>query len=211
MDAQLKDMKVKVYLNALASDERVPGGGSASALAGSLAASLGSMVANIVYDKVGDNPILQVDMKAYAQRAEHLRLMLEGCIEEDAKMYGLLMDAYHLPKDVEGRTERLQRALKNAAAVPMKIITLSCKVIDLCNELYPQVKGLKVSDCGTASSLALAAINGAVLAVKINTYMIKDKEYATSLNKQADDLRAMYVPIGRGIYDAINEKLSVIK
>ena len=156
MDAQLKDMKVKVYLNALASVAKVPGGGSASALVGSLSASLASMVASLVYTKVEDQA-LQVDMKAYAQRAEHLRLMLEGCIEEDAKMYELLMDAYHLPKDVEGRTERLQRALKNAAAVPMKAITLSCKVIDLCNELYPQVKGLKISDCGTASVLALDA------------------------------------------------------
>ena len=210
MDAQLKDMKVKVYLNALASDAKVPGGGSAAALAGSLAASLGSMVANLVYGKVGDNPALQVDMKAYAQRAEHLRLMLEGCIEEDAKMFELLMDAYNLPKDVEGRTERLQRALKNAAAVPMKIITLSCKVIDLCDELYPQVKGLKISDCGTAAMLALAAINGGILSVKINTYKIKDKDYAKRVNKQADELKAKYGPIGIKIFDEVNAKISVL-
>ncbi|MCQ2552314.1 MAG: cyclodeaminase/cyclohydrolase family protein [Clostridia bacterium] len=210
MDSQLKDMKVKVYLNALASDDKVPGGGSAAALAGSLAASLTSMVSNIVYDKLTDDPALKVDMKAYAQRAEHLRLMLEGCIEEDAKMFDLLMDAFNLPKDVEGRTERLQRALKNAAAVPMKIITLSCKVIELCNELYPQVKGLKISDCGTSAMLALAAINGGVLSVKINTYMIKDKEYAKSVNKQADDLKAKYGPMGIEIFNAVNQRISVL-
>lgn len=206
MDAQLKDMKVKVYLNALASDAKVPGGGSASALVGSLAASLASMVSTLVYSKVEDNPALQVDMKAYAQRAEHLRLMLEGCIEEDAKMYELLMDAYHLPKDVEGRTERLQRALKNAAAVPMKIITLSCKVIDLCNELYPQVKGLKISDCGTASVLALAAVRSALFSVKINTYMLKDREYAEHVNKQAQDLLEKYSPLAKQVFDAVDAR-----
>lgn len=207
MDAQLKDMKVKVYLNALASDAKVPGGGSASALVGSLSASLASMVASLVYTKVEDQA-LQVDMKAYAQRAEHLRLMLEGCIEEDAKMYELLMDAYHLPKDVEGRTERLQRALKNAAAVPMKAITLSCKVIDLCNELYPQVKGLKISDCGTASVLALAAVRSAVFSVKINTYMIKDRDYANQVNKQAEELLAKYSPIAQSIFDAVDKRIT---
>jgi len=207
MDAQLKDMKVKVYLNALASDAKVPGGGSASALVGSLAASLSAMVSTLVYSKVEDQA-LQVDMKAYAQRAEHLRLMLEGCIEEDAKMYELLMDAYNLPKDVEGRTDRLQRALKNAAAVPMKVVTLSCKVIELCNEIYPQVKGLKISDCGTCSVLALAAVRSAIFSVKINTYMIKDREYAEHVNKQAEGLLAKFGPMAMDITDAVNAQIT---
>lgn len=208
MDNQLKDMKVKVYLNALASDTKVPGGGSASALVGSLAASLTAMVSGLVSSKVDDNPALQVDMKAYAQRAEHLRLMLEGCIEEDAKMYELLMDARNLPKDLDGRTDRIQRALKNAAAVPMKVITLSCKVIELCTEMYPQVKGLKISDCGTCSVLALAAVRSAIFALKINTYLIKDREYAEHVNKQAEGLLAKYAPMAMGITDAVNAQIT---
>jgi len=205
---QLKDMKVKVFLNALASETKVPGGGSASALVGSLAASLTSMVSSLVYSKLEDNPALQVDMKSYAQRAEHLRLMLEGCVEEDAKMYELLMDAYHLPKDVEGRTDRLQRALKNAAAVPMKVVTLSCKVIELCNEIYPQVKGLKISECGTCSVLALAAVRSAIFSLKINTYMIKDRDYAEKVNKQAEGLLAKYATMAMDITDAVNAQIT---
>jgi len=206
--ASLKEVKVNEFLDSLASDEKIPSGGSASALAGSLAASLASMVSNVVYAKVGDNPALQVDMKGFAQRAEHLRLMLEGCIDEDAKMYEILMDAYHLPKDLEGRTERLQRALKNAAAVPLKVATLSCKVIELCNEIYPQVTGLKISECGTCGVLALAAVRSAVFSVKINTYMIKDREYADHLNKQIEGLLSKYGPVAMGITDAVNAQIT---
>lgn len=209
MDAQLKDMKVKVYLNALASDAKVPGGGSASALVGSLAASLTSMTSNIIKAKTEESdPLLALDMKNLAQRAEHLRLMLEGCIEEDAKMFELLMASYNLPKDVEGRTERLQRSLKNAASVPVKIATLSCKVLDLCKDLLPQVKGLKISDVGTAAVMAQSAINGAVLAVKINTYMIKDTEYAAKVNKQVEDLAAKYKLVAEEIFEKVSDRIT---
>lgn len=209
MDAQLKDMKVKVYLNALASDAKVPGGGSASALVGSLAASLTSMTSSIIMAKTeATDPVLALDMKNLAQRAEHLRLMLEGCIEEDAKMFEILMASYNLPKDVEGRTERLQRALKNAAAVPVKIVTLSCKVLDLCKDLVPQVKGLKISDVGTAAVMAEAAINGAILAVKINTYMIKDADYAAKVNKQVEELAEKYKPVAAEVFAKVNDRIT---
>ena len=206
--ASLKDVKVSEYLDSLSSDGKIPGGGSTSALAGSLAASLTSMVSSIVYEKVSDNPALQVDMKNYAQRADHLRLMLAGCIDEDAKMFELLMDAYHLPKDIEGRSERLQRALKNAAAVPVKVATLSCKVIDLCNEVYPQVKGLKISEVGVAAMMAVSAIQGATLSVKINTYMLKDRDFADKMNKQVDDLEKKYLPIAKDVYKAVTDRVT---
>lgn len=205
--ASLKEMKVNEYLDSLASDAKIPGGGSASALAGSLAASLASMVSSLVYAKV-DDPTLKLDMKSYVQRAGHLRLMLEACIDEDARIFDLLMDAYNLPKDVEGRTQRLQRALKNAAAMPMRIATLSCRVIDLCNELYPQVKGLKISDCAICAMLAWTAVMGASVSIKINTYMIKDREYADSVNKQIDDLELRYRGIAKNIYNHVTEKIT---
>ena len=206
--ASLKEVKVNEFLDSLSSTGKIPGGGSTAALAGTLSASLASMVSTIVYQNVEDNPALQVDMKNYTQRAEHLRLMLAGCIDEDARMYELLMDAYHLPKDIEGRTERLQRALRNAAAVPMKVATLSCKVIDLCNEVYPQVLGLKISEVGTAAMMAFAAVQGATLAVKINTYMIKDRDYAEKVNKQVDDLEAKYLPLAKDVYKAVTDRVT---
>jgi len=206
--ASLKEVQVNEFLDSLSSEGKIPAGGSTAALAGALAASLTSMVSSIVYEHVGDNPALQVDMKNYIQRAEHLRLMLEGCIDEDARMYELLMDAYHLPKDLEGRTERLQRALRNAASVPMKVATLSCKVIELCNELYPQVKGLKISEIGVAAMMAFSAIQAATLSVKINTYMIKDRDFAERQNKQVDGLETKYLPIAKEVYKAVTDRVT---
>ena len=80
---------MKEFIEALASGEPTPGGGGAAALVGSLAAALGSMVANLTSGK-----------KKYAQYQKDIDRILEqleelGIQEGDTvRIYGHVFDYY---------------------------------------------------------------------------------------------------------------------
>jgi len=203
----MRTMQLEQYVSSLASHDSIPGGGSASAVAATLAAALGSMISKVSEDKAGDAES-KAAMIRYRQRAKNLRTMLLDCVNEDAKAFDDLMHIYMLPKSEEGRTERLQRALKNAAAVPSKVVTMCAKVIDLHTEIAEYVYDLGLADVGTGIVLAWGAMNGACLNVKINTNMMNDREYADKVNKQTDELVAKYQPIVADSFNRINTKMN---
>ena len=49
--AELKDLSVEAFADVTASDAPAPGGGSVAAVAGSLAAALAELVANLTFGK----------------------------------------------------------------------------------------------------------------------------------------------------------------
>lgn len=101
---------VNDFTAALASRASVPGGGSASALAGALAAALGGMVGELTVGKekyAAVEPIL----RELLDEAETLRGRLLDCVEKDAAALAPLAKAYAIPK---GRPA----AGRNARGVP---------------------------------------------------------------------------------------------
>ena len=109
---------VNDFTAALASKASVPGGGSASALAGALAAALGGMVGELTVGKkkyAAVEPIL----RELLDEAEKLRGQLLECVEKDAAALAPLAKAYAIPKDDPQRAETLEACLTAAAAPPM--------------------------------------------------------------------------------------------
>ena len=110
---------VNDFTASLASKASVPGGGSASALAGSLAAALGGMVGELTVGKekyAAVEPIL----RELLDEAETLRGRLLDCVEKDAAALAPLAKAYAIPKDDPQRAETLEACLAAAAAPPME-------------------------------------------------------------------------------------------
>ena len=98
---------VNDFTASLASKASVPGGGSASALAGSLAAALGGMVGELTVGKekyAAVEPIL----RELLDEAETLRGRLLDCVEKDAAALAPLAKAYAIPKDDPQRAETLE-------------------------------------------------------------------------------------------------------
>ena len=203
----MREMQLEKYVKQLASDASIPGGGSASAVVATLAASLAGMISKVTADKAKTDEERELIQK-FIPRAKNLRTMLLDCVNEDAKAFEELMHAYHLPKNSEGRTEKLQRALKNAAAVPSKMVGMCAKVIDLHVDIAEYVYDLGLSDVGTGIVLAWGAMNGACLNVKINTNMMNDREYANQVNKQTDAILAKYQPVVETSFNKINNKMN---
>src|SRR5688572_11681443 len=109
-------------LDAFASNEPVPGGGSAAALAGAVGASLLIMVAGLPKTRTGA-PEEAADLAAAAARLRPLRDTLASLIERDSDAYASVIVAMRLPKgtDAEKGTRRaaIDTAMHGAIDVPM--------------------------------------------------------------------------------------------
>ncbi len=204
---EFTDMSCKAFAGALASKASVPGGGGASALVAALGAALGSMVGNFTLGKKKYADV-EDDIRALMAEAEQLRTELLACVEEDAAAFEPLSRAYGIPKEDPGRAEILETCLRDAAAVPMKILRLACRGIELHKEFAEKGSALMVSDAGTGVIFCWAALHGAVLNVKVNTKLMADRAYAQQMNAQAEELMQKYGKIAGQVYEDVYGRLS---
>lgn len=176
----------------LASAEPVPGGGSASAVAGSLAASLVTMVAELSKrPKYMDHASLhgKVEKDGRQLSARLLRLA-----DEDADSYGAFAAAIKLPKDTdderEARTTAMQAAARGASEVPMEVLQACFEVILAAESLAGRCNQNASSDLSVATLLAEAAAKGAAANVRVNLPSVGDERWAAETEHKVADLLA---------------------
>ena len=194
----MNDLSVRAFTDELAAKVSVPGGGGASALVGALASALGSMVGNFTLGKKKYADV-EPEIIRLMDKAAELQNKLLACIDKDAEGFEPLSRAYGLPKDAPGRDETLEKCLRDAAAVPFEIAELAAEVIAVQEEFAKKGSKLMVSDAGCGAAFARAALEGAVLNVRVNTKLMKDREYAAQLDARVDELLAA----GRRDADAV--------
>lgn len=176
---------------ALASSAASPGGGGACALCGALAAALGEMVGNLTVGKAkyaANEPALL----SLGERAEQARAALLEMIDGDEAAFAPLARAYSLPKEDPEREQTIERCLRDAAAAPLRIAELCSEAIELCEGYAALGSRLLLSDAATGAALAGGALRGAVINVKVNTALMRDREAAAVLDRRADALLAEY-------------------
>ncbi|MBM3187474.1 MAG: cyclodeaminase/cyclohydrolase family protein [Chloroflexi bacterium] len=183
------DMQVSEFLDALASSEPTPGGGSAAALGGALGAALVSMVCNLTIGKKGYE---QVDrpMRELLAKTEALRKELPELLEADTQVYGKVMATYRLPrKTPEQKAEReaaMQAALKEAAEVPLIIAERCAQIVDLALPAAEMGNQWAVSDAGVGVLFAEACMHGALLNVYINLASINDEAFVGQMRRRIE-------------------------
>lgn len=168
------------FLDQLASGNPVPGGGSVSALCGSLAAALASMVSNLTISSKKYEKFHKEAAKILT-KTENLRKKLYELIAEDSKAYQKVSDAYKLPKSNK-RELAIQNALKYAAEIPLKTAETAAKLLPLIKTLQKNGNQNAASDCGVAKYLVETAIKGAILNIKINLKYIKDQKFTKEIS-----------------------------
>ena len=199
---QFTEMSCQQFADALASKASVPGGGGASALVAALGAALGTMVGNFTLGKKKYADV-EADIRTLMEQAEDLRGRLLACIDADAAAFEPLSRAYGIPKEDPGRAEIMEKCLRDAAAVPMEVLRLSCKVIDLQKEFAEKGSVMVVSDAGTGVVFCWSALYGAALNVKVNTKLMADRAYAEALNGEVDALVNKYWKIAEQVYESV--------
>jgi glutamate formiminotransferase / formiminotetrahydrofolate cyclodeaminase len=163
---------VEPFIEQLAAPVSVPGGGSAAAASGAMAAGLTAMVASMSRGK-----------KAYVQyesqlsealaRLGVLREELKSAIESDAEAYNEVMKAYKAVRESTDSSGLITTALQQATAVPLGVAECAAEVERIATALKPITNPNMKSDLTTAIALAQAARAGAIANVEINLESLK--------------------------------------
>src|SRR5437016_8897315 len=161
------------WIDELASGSPTPGGGSAAALAGTLAAALVAMVARLT---IGRKAYAAVENRAreILVEAEALRGELRRLVDEDAAAYAAVSRAYKIAKGDPQRTRAIDDALLAAARVPAEVARRASRVLEVAEELQKIGNRNARSDAEVADGLAVAAIAGAEENVRVNLAAMSD-------------------------------------
>ena len=198
-------MEIKTFLNNLASPTPTPGGGSASALAGALAASLISMVAGLSQKDKGKKK----EMAEISRKALNLQKRLLRAVEEDAKSFDAVMRAFRLPKNTEGekrrRVQAIQRAYQKATVVPQQVCQHSIEILEFSKTLLLKGNPNAFSDAGVAAFLADTALAGGLLNVRINLISLSEKSLVRKMNSLTGQWERKRNRLGEDIRKALGQ------
>ncbi|MGC2186491.1 MAG: cyclodeaminase/cyclohydrolase family protein, partial [Terriglobales bacterium] len=160
-----------------------PGGGSAAAASGAMAAGLANMVASM---SRGKKAYLQHEreLSEAIARLSQLREELKAAIDADAESYNAVMKAYKQAKDSASAEGIIYAALKQATRVPLSVAERAREVVGIVERLQPITNPNMKSDLTTATALARAAIQGALANVEINLESLKDSAFAAETRKK---------------------------
>jgi len=185
----LIDRTVTGLLDAFSSSDPTPGGGSASAMAGAMAASLLLMVAGMAKTKT--NAASERDALDRAQpELAALRATLTALIDRDAAAYDMVVASYRKPKATDeekaARKAAIQNAMHVATKIPLETMKACAALLRLAAIVSTNGNTNAASDMYVATLLAQAALKGARSNVDINLGGISDTALASALRTQAD-------------------------
>jgi methenyltetrahydrofolate cyclohydrolase len=186
-------MSVAELLDALASPNPTPGGGTAAAIAGAMGTSLLVMVAGLAKSKNNTD-----DEKAALATARDvllpLTVRLRQLADADAESFDRVMAAYRLPKIADDekatRTRAIQSALQGATVVPLDTLRACAQALAQARAVAEHGNASAASDAGVAIGLLGAAAAGADANVRTNLEGIKDEAFKTSTSAEASLLSA---------------------
>jgi len=178
---------VEPFVEQLAAPTATPGGGSAAAASGAMAAGLATMVASM---SRGKKAYLQYEreLSEAIARLSQLKEELKASIDADAESYNAVMKAYKAAKESQDGEGVINAALRLATAVPLGVAERAREVAQIAEKLGPITNPNMSSDLTTGIALAEAAITGALANVEINLQSLKDEAFVQEVRKRTSAL-----------------------
>lgn len=154
---------IEGFLQAAGARQPTPGGGSVTALAGALAASMGEMVVNYSIGKKGAEAH-EEELKPALGEFARARALLLGLMVEDQAAYEALTAARKLAADTPQRVE----ALLDCIRVPQSVAAAGVSILDVCDKLVEIVNPRLLSDLAVCAELAMATTRCGIYNVRAN-------------------------------------------
>ncbi len=188
-----RDLTVAAFVDRLSSSDPVPGGGSASAVAAALGASLVTMVASLTTGRpkyVDHEPML-----AWAiDTGRRLAARFLDLADEDADAYGRFAAARKLPRETDAeiatRSAAMEAAARSAAEAPLACVEACLELVGAAEALAGRSNPNAASDVDVAALLGEAAARGAAANVLINLPSMGDPETEGRMTARVTELLA---------------------
>ena len=177
---KLISLKTDDFIDELSTNSPAPGGGSVSALVGSLGAALISMVGALNHEKK-ENIKIKPQMQKIGVEAQAIKDRLSFLVDEDTNAFNKLMQANRLPSGNKSQKKEklhaIQEANEYAIEIPLEVVSHCLRIIELSEKLIDNGSSSLVSDAGVSAEVALAGVRGASMNVLINLLNISDNNY----------------------------------
>lgn len=211
---KFKDYKIEEFIYDLSSSSSSPGGGSVAGLIAALSGSLNSMVYSLTVNKKsfealdGDTKKLVLDFKEASSKFSRKSVEL---MEKDREYFNKLMDAYKLPKDTDDEKKKRNLAITQGTIMAMKA------PLELARECYAFYDNIDIamkygnkmllSDAGCAAILLNAAIESAIVNVKVNLNSLREKDFAKSIEEELINLQKSSIERKEKICSIMNNEI----
>ena len=197
-----RDLTLAAFAGRLASSDPVPGGGSASAVAAALGASLVAMVASLTQGrpKYAEHAALAA---AVEPKARALGATLFELADADSAAYAACALALKLPRasfsDQELRDRQVRDAATVAAEVPLRCAEVCLEVLALADLLAGRSNRNASSDLRVASLLLEASADGAAANVLVNLPLVGPSEWTTTTEARVGAVMADVTALARDV------------
>ncbi len=185
---RLVEMTVSEFLSELGSESPAPGGGSAAALTGAVAAALCGMVCRLTVGKEKYRESWPV-IEAARGEAARLGALLARLVEEDSEAWRAVVAARALPKGTDAEKQARQAAIQSAtvrsARAPLEILSAIGECAHVVELLLQHGNPSCLTDAGSAGALAGAAALAAAWNVRVNLPGLRDVGLRGSMASRA--------------------------
>jgi glutamate formiminotransferase/formiminotetrahydrofolate cyclodeaminase len=207
---KLVDMSLTAFADETASESPAPGGGSISAYAGAMGASLATMVANLSSHKRGWDDRWE-EFSDWAEKGQAIKDELLHLVDEDTVSFNKIMDAFGLPKGTDAekvaRSQAIQDATKYAIQIPLRVMEVSHGSFQLIKAMAEVGNPNSVTDAGVGALCARTAVIGAHLNVKINAGGLKDKAFLEGVLAKAKKLEEEAIAMEAEVLAIVESKI----
>lgn len=164
---------IRQFLDSAAAKQPTPGGGSITALAGALAASMGEMVVNYSIGRK-DLAAFVDELKPALGAFHRARQLLAELMVEDQQAYAALTAAKKLPDSTPDKAAQVATALSACIRAPEAMAATSVSVLELCDRIVNFVNPWLLSDLAVCADLSMATVRCSVYNVRVNLADVKD-------------------------------------
>ena len=209
---EFKEYKIDNFLEDLASDLASPGGGSVAGLVSALAASLNSMVYSLTVNKKSfEKQDIEVQKTVLDFKEASSKFIKRAMIlmENDREYFNKLMDCYKLPKDTEEEKAKRQKEIAEktlgAIKAPYDLAKESYAFYDNIDIAVKYGNKMLLSDASCAAILLNAAIECAIVNVRINLASINNESYVNTIEEELKNIEKLSIERKQKIQDNINK------
>jgi len=159
------------YLDKLASASPAPGGGAAAAVTVAQGLALLSMVCNLTIGKKKFSAV-EDQAKDILEQLSTMRAEALSEAEADMSAFTVVMKAYQMPAETDEQKSNkkvaLEKATRNAAEPPFRLMTLAAQALPLANQLEKIGNPNVLSDVFVGRHLLVAGYKSSKENVEVN-------------------------------------------